>query len=135
MGWGANDKTRLLFYSYMPNGSLGAVLHEAECGAGVLEWETRFKIALGVAEGLAYLHHDCVPAILHRDVKANNILLGECYEACLADFGLAKLMVESGEAGGGSHLTNPRLAGSYGYIAPGAYSYIILLKKKFFINF
>ncbi|KAG5222207.1 LRR receptor serine/threonine-protein kinase [Salix suchowensis] len=76
LGWGANRKTKLLFYDYMANGTLGTLLHEGNT-AGLVEWETRFKIALGVAEGLAYLHHDCVPPILHRDVKSHNILLGD----------------------------------------------------------
>ncbi|XP_022965668.1 LRR receptor-like serine/threonine-protein kinase [Cucurbita maxima] len=114
LGWGANRRTKLLFYDYLPNGNLGALLHEGNGRVG-LDWESRFKIALGVAEGLAYLHHDCVPAILHRDVKAHNILLGDCYEACLADFGLARL-VEDGPSGSSS--TNPQFAGSYGYFAP-----------------
>lgn len=83
----------------------------------MVEWETRFKIALGVAEGLAYLHHDCVPAIVHRDVKAHNILLGDRYEACLADFGLARLVEDQS----GSFPENPQFAGSYGYFAPGMF--------------
>ncbi|CAN0890374.1 Leucine-rich repeat receptor-like serine/threonine-protein kinase RGI4 [Linum grandiflorum] len=118
LGWGANLKTKILFYDYMVNGTLGALLHE---GGVLLEWETRFKIALGVAEGLAYLHHDCVPAILHRDVKSHNILLGDRYESCLADFGLARLV----EDGQGSFSENPQLAGSYGYMAP---EYACMLK-------
>ncbi|KAK9277798.1 hypothetical protein L1049_027354 [Liquidambar formosana] len=113
LGWGANRKTKLLFYDYLPNGTLGALLHEG-CAGLTVEWDTRFKIALGVAEGLAYLHHDCVPAIVHRDVKAHNILLGDRYEACLADFGLARLVEEDN----GSFSANPQFAGSYGYIAP-----------------
>ncbi|KAJ6374333.1 hypothetical protein OIU78_029947 [Salix suchowensis] len=113
LGWGANLKTNLLFYDYMANGTLGALLHEGD-GAGLVEWETRFKIALGVAEGLAYLHHDCVPPILHRDVKSHNILLGDRYEAFLADFGLARVVEDEH----GSLSANPQFAGSYGYIAP-----------------
>ncbi|KAK3033485.1 hypothetical protein RJ639_032714 [Escallonia herrerae] len=112
LGWAVNRKTKLLFYDYLTNGTLGRLLHEGR-GAGV-EWETRFKIALGVAEGLAYLHHDCVPPILHRDVKVENILLGDRYEACLADFGLARLVEEEH----GSFSANPQFAGSYGYMAP-----------------
>lgn len=55
-----------------------------------LDWETRLKIAVGAAQGLAYLHHDCNPRIIHRDVKSSNILLDENFEAHLSDFGIAK---------------------------------------------
>ncbi|KAG2586742.1 hypothetical protein PVAP13_5NG074900 [Panicum virgatum] len=116
LGWAANRRTRLLFYDYLPNGTLGGLLHAAgaggSTGAAVVEWEVRLAIAVGVAEGLAYLHHACAPAILHRDVKADNILLGERYEACLADFGLARV------ADDGANSSPPPFAGSYGYIAP-----------------
>ncbi|MED6105969.1 hypothetical protein PIB30_116675 [Stylosanthes scabra] len=112
LGWGANRRTKLLFYDYLPNGNLDTLLHEG-C-TGLIEWETRLKIALGVAEGLAYLHNDCVPAILHRDVKALNILLGDRYEPCLADFGFARFLEEDHP----SFSVNPQFAGSYGYIAP-----------------
>ncbi|PWZ19270.1 putative LRR receptor-like serine/threonine-protein kinase [Zea mays] len=113
LGWAANSRTRLLFYDYLPNGTLGDLLHGGgAAGAAVVEWEVRLAIAVGVAEGLAYLHHDCVPGIIHRDVKAENILLGERYEACVADFGLARFTDE------GSSSSPPPFAGSYGYIAP-----------------
>ncbi|CAL0306802.1 unnamed protein product [Lupinus luteus] len=113
LGWGANRRTKLLFYDYLPNGNLDTLLHEGyTC---LIDWETRLKIAMGVAEGVAYLHHDCVPAILHRDVKAQNILLGERYEPCLADFGFAWFMEEDRS----SFSVNPLFVGSYGYIAPG----------------
>lgn len=55
-----------------------------------LDWETRLKIAVGAAQGLAYLHHDCNPRIIHRDIKSSNILLDENFEARLSDFGIAK---------------------------------------------
>ncbi|OEL20075.1 hypothetical protein BAE44_0018907 [Dichanthelium oligosanthes] len=80
LGWEANRRTRLIFYYYLPNGTLDGLLHTAaggSTGAAVVEWEVRLAIAVCVAEGLAYLHHDCVPAILRRDVKADDILLGE----------------------------------------------------------
>ncbi|XP_050223385.1 leucine-rich repeat receptor-like serine/threonine-protein kinase RGI4 [Mercurialis annua] len=124
LGWGANRKTKLLFYDYMSNGTLGGLLHGGN--VGLIEWETRFKIALRVAEGLAYLHHDCVPAILHRDVKAHNILLGDRYEACLADFGLARLVEDEP----GSFSANPQFAGSYGYIAPEYASMLKITEKS-----
>jgi serine/threonine protein kinase len=114
LGWATNGRTRLLFYDYLPNGTLGSLLHGNSGGASVVEWEVRRGIAVGVADGLAYLHHDCVPAILHRDVKGDNVLLGDHYEACLADFGLACAVDESS-----STASPPPFAGSYGYIAPG----------------
>uniref|UniRef100_A0A2P2P2G0 Protein kinase domain-containing protein n=1 Tax=Rhizophora mucronata TaxID=61149 RepID=A0A2P2P2G0_RHIMU len=107
----------------MANGTLGALLHEGN--GGFVEWETRFKIALGVAEGLAYLHHDCVPAILHRDVKSHNILLGDRHEPCLADFGLARLVEDEHRSFSG----NPQFAGSYGYIAP-EYACVLKITEK-----
>ncbi|KAJ4752797.1 Leucine-rich receptor-like protein kinase family protein [Rhynchospora pubera] len=113
LGWAANGRTRLLFYDYLPNGTLGSLLHGNGEGATVVEWEVRLSIAVGVADGLAYLHHDCVPAILHRDVKGDNVLLGERYEACLADFGLACAVDQGSFAA-----SPPPFAGSYGYIAP-----------------
>ncbi|KAB2041273.1 hypothetical protein ES319_D02G136800v1 [Gossypium barbadense] len=125
LGWGANRKTKLLFYDYMPNETLGALLHEG-CGRDMLDWDIRFKIALGLAEGLAYLHHDCVPAIIHRDVKAHNILLGDYYKPYLADFGLARLLEDEN---GSSFFANPEFAGSFGYMAP-EYDCILKITEK-----
>uniref|UniRef100_A0A803L7X1 Protein kinase domain-containing protein n=1 Tax=Chenopodium quinoa TaxID=63459 RepID=A0A803L7X1_CHEQI len=84
---------RALGYEYMENGSLGDVLH-GEKGGEILDWSRRFAIALGAAQGLAYLHHDCVPAIIHRDVKSNNILLDDKFLPRVADFGLAKPVIK-----------------------------------------
>lgn len=113
LGYCSNKSVKLLLYNYFPNGNLQQLLQ----GNRNLDWETRYKIAIGAAQGLAYLHHDCVPAILHRDVKCNNILLDSKYEAILADFGLAKLMMNSPNY----HNAMSRVAGSYGYIAPGKF--------------
>lgn len=74
----------------------------------------RYEIAIQAAKGLCYLHHDCSPAILHRDVKSNNILLDSEMEAHVADFGLAKFLRDPGASECMSSI-----AGSYGYIAPG----------------
>ncbi|XP_039141371.1 LOW QUALITY PROTEIN: receptor-like protein kinase 2 [Dioscorea cayenensis subsp. rotundata] len=117
-----NKNTRLLMYDYMANGSLGALLHERNGFS--LEWDLRYQIILGAAQGLAYLHHDCVPPIVHRDIKANNILIGLDFEPYIADFGLAKL-VEDGEFGRSSNT----VAGSYGYIAP-EYGYMMKITEK-----
>ncbi|CAN0857892.1 Leucine-rich repeat receptor-like serine/threonine-protein kinase RGI4 [Linum grandiflorum] len=127
LGWGSNNRNvKLLFYDYLPNGSLSSLLHGAGGGAIAkfvgIEWEMRYDVVVGVAHALAYLHHDCVPAILHGDVKAMNVLLGPDYEAYLADFGLARVMNDDDGAKGDSSKSKPTpkplLAGSYGYMAP-----------------
>uniref|UniRef100_A0A0A9EBL1 Protein kinase domain-containing protein n=1 Tax=Arundo donax TaxID=35708 RepID=A0A0A9EBL1_ARUDO len=119
LGWAANGRTRLLFYSYLPNGSLSGLLHGdvATKGAPADEWGARFDVALGVAHAVAYLHHDCVPAILHGDVKSMNVLLGPAYEPYLADFGLARVL-SAASSKLDTIKQQPRIAGSYGYIAP-----------------
>lgn len=117
LGWAANGSTRLLFYSYLPNGSLSDLLHGGVAkGAPASEWGAHYDVALGVAHAVAYLHHDCVPAILHGDIKAMNVLLGPAYEPYLADFGLARVL--SGASSKLDPSKPPRIAGSYGYIAP-----------------
>lgn len=77
-----------------------------------LDWNKRLHIALGAARGLVYLHEQCNPKIIHRDVKAANILLDESFEAVVGDFGLAKLL-DSRE----SHVTTA-VRGTVGHIAP-----------------
>nr|QAS62425.1 LRR receptor-like kinase family protein [Sedum alfredii] len=126
LGYATNHKTKLLFYDYMPNGTLGDLLHNVN-NAVLIEWDTRLNIAVGVAEGMAYLHHGCVPAILHRDVKAHNILLGDRFEPCLADFGLARFVEDDGDCR--SFSVNPQLAGSFGYMAP-EYASMIRISEK-----
>lgn len=117
------EGSRILVYEYMENGSLGDVLHEHKSEA-LSDWSKRYNIALGAAQGLAYLHHDCVPPIIHRDVKSNNILLDGEFQPRVADFGLAKSMQRQAEANDGNVMS--RIAGSYGYIAPGKQHLITL---------
>ncbi|KAF1874691.1 hypothetical protein Lal_00007305 [Lupinus albus] len=122
LGFCSNHETNLLVYEYMPNGSLGEVLHGKK--GGHLHWDTRYNVAVEAAKGLCYLHHDCSPLILHRDVKSNNILLDSNYEAHVADFGLAKFLQDSGTSECMS-----AIAGSYGYIAP-EYAYTLKVDEK-----
>lgn len=102
----------LLVYEYMPNGNLWDALHK---GKIVLDWPTRHQIALGVAQGLAYLHHDIMPPIIHRDIKSTNILLDVDYQPKVADFGIAKVL----QARGSKDSSTTVVAGTYGYLAPG----------------
>ncbi|KAH6818009.1 Leucine-rich repeat transmembrane protein kinase family protein [Perilla frutescens var. frutescens] len=102
----------LLVYEYMSNGNLWDALHRGEV---MLDWPTRHQIALGVAQGLAYLHHHLMPPIIHRDIKSTNILLDVSYQAKLADFGIAKVL----QARGSKESTSTAvIAGTYGYLAP-----------------
>ncbi|CAH8260992.1 unnamed protein product [Arabidopsis lyrata] len=101
---------RMLVYEFLPNDTLEFHLHGKS--GKVLDWATRLKIALGSAKGLAYLHEDCHPKIIHRDIKASNILLDESFEAKVADFGLAKLSQDNV-----THVST-RIMGTFGYLAP-----------------
>ncbi|WCJ43211.1 receptor-like kinase in in flowers 3 [Euphorbia peplus] len=101
---------RILVCDLMHNGSLYDHLFGPE--PEKLTWPIRRKIALGTARGLAYLHHGVQPAIIHRDIKASNILLDEYFEAKVADFGLARFNLL-----GTSHMST-RAAGTLGYVAP-----------------
>ncbi|KAJ8751110.1 hypothetical protein K2173_016291 [Erythroxylum novogranatense] len=110
-GYSLSPLGNLLFYDYMENGSLWDLLH-GPTKKKKLDWDTRLQIALGAAQGLAYLHHDCSPRIIHRDVKSSNILLDKDYEAHLTDFGIAKSLCISK-----SH-TSTYIMGTIGYIDP-----------------
>lgn len=99
---------RLLVYPYMSNGSVASRLKAKPA----LDWGTRKRIAIGAARGLLYLHEQCDPKIIHRDVKAANILLDDDCEAVVGDFGLAKLLDHCD-----SHVTTA-VRGTVGHIAP-----------------
>ncbi|GMI67212.1 hypothetical protein like AT5G10290 [Hibiscus trionum] len=92
IGFCTTPTERLLVYPFMENLSVAYRLRELKPGDPVLDWPTRKGIALGAARGLEYLHEHCNPKIIHRDVKAANVLLDEDFEAVVGDFGLAKLV-------------------------------------------
>ncbi|KAL8136909.1 hypothetical protein V2J09_002910 [Rumex salicifolius] len=92
IGFCMTPTERLLVYPYMANGSVASCLRERKEIQNPLDWPKRKNIALGSARGLTYLHEHCNPKIIHRDVKAANILLDGEFEAVVGDFGLAKLM-------------------------------------------
>ncbi|XP_027079601.1 uncharacterized protein [Coffea arabica] len=129
----SSEDSKLLVYEYMENHSLDRWLHGKKKKPSslttpvqnfVLTWPMRLKIAYGAAQGLCYMHHDCSPPILHRDVKSSNILLDSGFDAKIADFGLAKLLVKKDEP-----LTMSAVAGSFGYIAP-EYAYTTKVNEK-----
>lgn len=111
-GFCVEDAHKLLAYEYMAKGSLDRwIFHSAE-DSSLLDWDTRFNIALGTAKGLAYLHQDCELKIIHCDIKPENVLLDDNFLAKVSDFGLAKLMTREQ-----SHVFTT-LRGTRGYLAP-----------------
>ncbi|XP_022776104.1 proline-rich receptor-like protein kinase PERK12 [Durio zibethinus] len=110
VGYCIAENQRLLIYEFVPNSTLEHHLHAKDLP--VLEWAKRVKIAVGAAKGLAYLHEDCHPKIIHRDIKSANILLDDDFEAQVADFGLARLNDTTQ-----THVST-RVMGTFGYLAP-----------------
>ncbi|PRQ44984.1 putative protein kinase RLK-Pelle-DLSV family [Rosa chinensis] len=105
MGLCVKENEKLLIYEFMPNKSLDTLLF-------VLDWAGRFNILQGVAEGLFYLHHDSCLKVIHRDLKANNILLDEKMNPEISDFGLARIVH-------GTDLENTqKIVGTLGYMSP-----------------
>ncbi|CAL5359738.1 unnamed protein product [Camellia sinensis] len=88
-GWCHDHDQLLLVYEYMPNGSLDHFVDEDNT---FLDWATRYKVLLGLASALVYLHEECGNPVVHRDVKPNNVMLDSEYNAHLGDFGLARLL-------------------------------------------
>ncbi|KAK7350851.1 hypothetical protein VNO77_09852 [Canavalia gladiata] len=116
LGYCKVGEERLLVYEYMKYGSLEDVLHDQKKAGIKLNWAVRRKIAIGAARGLAFLHHNCIPHIIHRDMKSSNVLLDENLEARVSDFGMARLMSAMD-----THLSVSTLAGTPGYVPPEYY--------------
>ncbi|GKB23238.1 probable leucine-rich repeat receptor-like serine/threonine-protein kinase, partial [Tanacetum coccineum] len=102
----------LLAYEYMENNSLARALFGPKEWQLVLDWPTRYRICIDIARGLAFLHEESRLKIVHRDIKATNVLLDKDLKAKISDFGLAKLDEEDD-----THIST-RVAGTYGYMAP-----------------
>lgn len=117
LGYCKVGEERLLVYEYMEFGSLEDMLHGEKGGFKTrLTWETRKQIAKGAARGLAFLHHNCIPHIIHRDMKSSNVLLDRNMEARVSDFGMARLISALD-----THLSVSTLAGTPGYVPPEYY--------------
>ncbi|KAI5075924.1 hypothetical protein GOP47_0010000 [Adiantum capillus-veneris] len=109
-GYHASDNEKFLIYNFLPGGNLENLIHDPRRGS--VSWRVRLRIALNIAQALAYLHDECAPRVLHRDIKPSNVLLDNNLNAFLSDFGLARLLSASE-----THATTD-VAGTFGYVAP-----------------
>ncbi|XP_068660805.1 G-type lectin S-receptor-like serine/threonine-protein kinase At1g34300 isoform X2 [Aristolochia californica] len=114
IGFCSEGRHRLLVYEFMKNGSLDYFLFSFNSARKGLNWESRFSIALGTARGITYLHEECRDCIVHCDIKPENILLDENFNARVSDFGLAKLINPKDHR----QRTLTSVRGTRGYLAP-----------------
>lgn len=113
-GYSIRNGYGIILTEFMPGGTLHDVLHRIKPRVD-LNWETRHRIALGIAQGLSYLHHDCVPQVIHRDIKSDNIFLDAELEPKIGDFGMAKMVSTVND----DNSSESVIVGTLGYMAPG----------------
>lgn len=118
IGYCVDSQNYFLIYNFASEGNLEQKLHNAGKGECVLPWDVRYKVAVGVAEALDYLHNRCARPVIHRDVKSSNILLSSDLEPQLTDFGLAKWVPSTS-----THITCTDIVGTFGYLAPEYFMY------------
>ncbi|XP_015885783.2 LOW QUALITY PROTEIN: protein kinase STUNTED [Ziziphus jujuba] len=118
LGFCFEDNNLLLVYDFLSRGSLEENLHGSKKDPLSFGWSERYKVAVGIAEALDYLHNGSAQPVIHRDVKSSNILLSDDFEPQLSDFGLAKWASTSS-----SHITCTDVAGTFGYLAPEYFMY------------
>ncbi|KAK2659711.1 hypothetical protein Ddye_006244 [Dipteronia dyeriana] len=124
-GFCSHARYSYLVYKYIERGSLATILSN-EGATTELNWSKRVNVIRGVAHALSYMHHDCFPPIVHRDISSKNLLLDLEYEAYVSDFGIAKVLkVDSSNFN--------ELAGTYGYVAP-EFAYTMKVTKKCDVN-
>ena len=110
LGFCFHEVHMFLIYEFMEKGSLADMLSITE--AMELDWATRIQVVKGVANALSYIHHDCLPPIIHRDISSKNVWMSSDLEAYISDFGTARfLKLDS------SNWTT--IASTYGYLTPG----------------
>ncbi|XVF58236.1 hypothetical protein PTKIN_Ptkin07bG0048400 [Pterospermum kingtungense] len=120
-GFCLHKRCMFLIYKYLENGSLFCALR-LDAEAVELDWSKRVNIVKGVAHALSYMHHDCKPPIVHRDISSNNILLNSEWEAFVSDFGTARLLDPDSS-------NRTVMVGTYGYIAP-EFAYTMVVTEK-----
>ncbi|XP_010525724.1 PREDICTED: receptor-like cytosolic serine/threonine-protein kinase RBK2 [Tarenaya hassleriana] len=116
------DNGLYLVFPFSSRGSLASLLHDEN--SRPLEWERRYKIAIGTAKGLHYLHKGCQRRIIHRDIKSSNVLLTQDFQPQISDFGLAKWLPSQW-----SHHSIAPIEGTFGHLAPEYYKHGIVDEK------
>ncbi|PAN32034.1 hypothetical protein PAHAL_5G458400 [Panicum hallii] len=112
LGCCASSGQKMLVYPYFPNGSLDHILFNRQKSVQ-LDWPKRYQILIGLARGLLYLHEESPVKIIHRDIKASNVLLDDQLNPKISDFGMARLFLEDA-----THVNTFKISGTYGYMAP-----------------